>query len=100
MTQLEVTITDEKGRLDKVLTEKLTDYSRSQIQQWLKEEAVTLEGTPVKANYKVKNGNHFVITIPEAVTLDLIAEDIPLDIVYQDEDVAVINKPDVSLSIR
>ncbi|WP_414841720.1 RluA family pseudouridine synthase [Enterococcus saccharolyticus] len=93
MTQLEVTITDEKGRLDKVLTEKLTDYSRSQIQQWLKEEAVTLEGTPVKANYKVKNGNHFVITIPEAVTLDLIAEDIPLDIVYQDEDVAVINKP-------
>jgi 23S rRNA pseudouridine1911/1915/1917 synthase len=41
----------------------------------------------------VKAGNHFTITIPEPVTLDLVAEDIPLDIVYQDEDVAVINKP-------
>ncbi|WP_207940599.1 RluA family pseudouridine synthase [Enterococcus sp. DIV2402] len=93
MTQLEVTITDEKGRLDKVLAEKLTDYSRSQVQQWLKEDAVTLDNQPVKANYKVKEGNHFTITIPEPVTLDLVAEDIPLDIVYQDEDVAVINKP-------
>ncbi len=93
MTQLEVTITDEKGRLDKVLAEKLTDYSRSQVQQWLKEDAVTLDNQPVKANYKVKAGNHFTITIPEPVTLDLVAEDIPLDIVYQDEDVAVINKP-------
>lgn len=93
MTLLEVTIMDEKGRLDKVLAEKLTDYSRSQVQQWLKEDAVTLDNVPVKANYKVKPGNHFVITIPEAVTLDLVAEDIPLDIVYQDEDVAVINKP-------
>jgi 23S rRNA pseudouridine1911/1915/1917 synthase len=93
MTQLEVTIKDEKGRLDKVLAEKLTDYSRSQVQQWLKEDAVTLDNQPVKANYKVKAGNHFTITIPEPVTLDLVAEDIPLDIVYQDEDVAVINKP-------
>ncbi|KAF1301498.1 RluA family pseudouridine synthase [Candidatus Enterococcus willemsii] len=93
MEKLSVTINEEKGRLDKVLSERLPEYSRSQIQQWLKEGAVALNGEPLKANYKVKAGNEIIITIPEPVSLELIAENIPLDIVYQDEDVAVINKP-------
>lgn len=93
MEKLSVTINEEKGRLDKVLSERLPEYSRSQIQQWLKEGAVALNGEPLKANYKVKAGNEIIITIPEPASLELIAENIPLDIVYQDEDVAIINKP-------
>lgn len=93
MTKLTVTITNEKGRLDKVLTEQLSDYTRSQIQQWLKEDSVLLNNQPMKANYKVKSGEVFQIVIPEPVSLDLLPENLPLDIVYQDEDVAVVNKP-------
>lgn len=92
MDKLEVRITDEKGRVDKVLADALKDHSRSQIQQWLKGEAVLLDDQPVKANYKVKTGDYLIISIPEPETLDVVAEDLPLEIVYQDEDVAVINK--------
>ncbi|KAF1302488.1 MULTISPECIES: RluA family pseudouridine synthase [Enterococcus] len=91
--QISVTIQEEKGRLDKILAERLPDYSRSQIQQWLKSQAVSLEGVPVKANAKVKAGEKYLITIPDPETLDLIPENLHLDIVYQDEDVAVVNKP-------
>lgn len=91
--KLEVIIKEEKGRVDKVLSERLADHTRSQIQQWLKEDAVTLEGEAVRANYKVKSGDHFVIQIPEPEVLTLEPENIPLTIVYQDSDLAVINKP-------
>ena len=91
--QLEVIINEEKGRVDKVLAQRLADYTRSQIQQWLKEDAVTLDGEAIRANYKVKSGDHFVIQIPEPETLTLEPENIPLTIVYQDSDLAVINKP-------
>lgn len=91
--KLELTITNETGRLDKVLTEAFKDYSRSQIQQWLKEEAVRTNGELAKANYKVKAGDQIEITKPEPVELGLIAEDIPLEIIYEDQDLLVINKP-------
>lgn len=89
--QIEVIIKEEKGRVDKVLAERLPDHSRSQVQQWLKEDAVTLEGETVRANYKVKAGDHLVIQVPEPEVVDLEPENIPLTIVYQDADVAVIN---------
>lgn len=91
--KLEITITKEQGRIDKVLSEKLTSYSRSQIQQWLKEGLVLLNEQAVKSNYKVKPNDHFIINIPEEKTLDIKASNIPLDIVYQDQDLAVVNKP-------
>lgn len=90
--QIEVVIHEEKGRVDKVLADRL-EASRSQIQQWLKEGAVTCQGDPIRANYKVKAGDQLVIQVPEPESLDLEPEDIPLKIVYQDQDVAVINKP-------
>lgn len=92
MEQIEVIIQQQTGRIDKALTEALTNYTRSQIQQWLKEQSVTVNGELVKANYKVKAKDKIIITIPEPETLDLLPEDIPLEIVYQDEDLAVINK--------
>ncbi|KAF1296058.1 pseudouridine synthase [Enterococcus sp. JM4C] len=91
--QIEVLIQQQTGRIDKVLSETLKNYTRSQVQLWLKEQGVTVNGEVAKANYKVKAQDRIVITIPEPETLDLIAEDIPLEIVYQDEDLAVINKP-------
>ncbi|MBO0431266.1 RluA family pseudouridine synthase [Enterococcus sp. DIV0660C] len=93
MTELRATIEQETGRIDKVLTGLFPDYSRSQIQLWLKEGVVAVNGQPVKANYKVKAKDELFVAIPEPETLDVIAEDIPLAIVYEDEDVAVINKP-------
>jgi 23S rRNA pseudouridine1911/1915/1917 synthase len=75
------------------LAEKLANYSRSQIQLWLKEACVKIDGVVVKANYKVQKGDRITIQIPEPETLDLIAENLPLEIVYEDADVAVINKP-------
>lgn len=91
--EIKVSIETEKGRIDKVLVDCLKDYSRSQIQSWLKEEAVTINGEITKANRKVAPGDEIVITIPEPVLLDLIPENIPLEIVYEDDDLAVINKP-------
>lgn len=91
--ELEVIITDQTGRIDKALATTLHNHSRSQITQWLKEGCVFVNGTVSRANYKVKKGDHILIAIPEVKELTLEAQDIPLEIVYEDEDVAVINKP-------
>ena len=93
MTELNATIQTETGRIDKVLTGLFNDYSRSQIQLWLKDGAVSVNGQVVKANYKVKKNDEIVIAVPEPETLSIEAEDIPLEIVYEDEAGAVVNKP-------
>lgn len=93
MTELNATIQTETGRIDKVLTGLFNDYSRSQIQLWLKDGVVSVNGQVVKANYKVKKNDEIVIAVPEPETLSIEAEDIPLEIVYEDEAVAVVNKP-------
>ncbi|AYW48572.1 RluA family pseudouridine synthase [Tetragenococcus osmophilus] len=91
--KLEMTITNEQGRIDKVLSERLSSYSRSQIQQWVKDGEVLVNGQKVKANYKVQSNDHFTVHIPEDKPLEAKACDIPIEIVYQDQDVAVVNKP-------
>lgn len=92
MERISLTINTETGRIDKVLSEQL-DYSRSQIQQWLKDQQVTVNGEIIRSNYKVKHSDQISITIPEPEELLIEAEDIPIVIVYEDEDVAVIDKP-------
>ncbi|BAO06891.1 pseudouridylate synthase [Enterococcus mundtii QU 25] len=92
MTQLKATIKEEKGRIDKVLTALFADHSRSQVQQWLKDGAVSVNGEPVKANYKVKSADAIVVEVPEPEELEIVAEDLPIEIVYEDDDVAVVNK--------
>ena len=61
-----ITLTAEKdlGRIDKLLGTRLTDYSRSQVQQWLKEQLVLVNDVPVKANYKVKKQDLIKIEVP------------------------------------
>lgn len=95
MEPIEVVITEENGngRIDKVLSTVNPEWSRTQIQQWVKDGAVLVNELTVKQNYKVKIGDHIVIIEPEPEELDIVAEDLSLDIVYEDEDVLVVNKP-------
>lgn len=90
---MEYVIQTETGRLDKVLPTIFTDFSRSQMQSWIEEGRVLVNGKPVKAKYKVKPNDHIQMTPKEPEVLDVQPEDIPLEIVYEDEDVVVINKP-------
>ena len=82
-------------RIDKVISDDLAEdsISRSYIQKLIKDGLVLVNDKAVKSNYKVSEGEKILINIPEPETLDLIAEDIPLDIIYEDEDVLIINKP-------
>lgn len=93
LEKLEVTIDGQSGRLDKALVEALPKFSRSQIQQWIKDELVVVNGEVARANYKVKDQDFIEIFRPEPVEMTVEAENIPLEIVYEDEDVVVINKP-------
>ncbi len=79
-------------RIDKYLSEKQQDLTRSYLQKLIKEGNVTANTKVVKANYKVSTGDVIDFTIPELKELDVVAEDIPLDIIYEDDDVILINK--------
>ncbi|HFI0408313.1 TPA: RluA family pseudouridine synthase [Streptococcus suis] len=79
-------------RLDKALSE-LTELSRSVANDQIKAGQVLVNGQVKKAKYTVQDGDIITYQVPEIEEIDYVAEDIPLDIVYQDEDVAVINKP-------
>ena len=79
-------------RIDKYLSETMTDYSRSFLQKLIKDGNVSVDGGVVKANFKVCEGQIGSVILPEPEELDIVAEDIPLDILYEDEDIIVINK--------
>lgn len=84
-------------RIDKYLTtvcQSLKEYnlSRSYIQTLVKDNAVSVNGKVVKSNYKVALNDEVIIAIPEPKELEIEPEDIPLDILYEDDDVIVINK--------
>lgn len=90
---------DSKGdRIDKYIAERLEEegiggISRTQVQEWIKAGAVTVDGQVVKANYKLAGGESVVADVPEAEEPEILPEPIPLDVVYEDADVIVINKP-------
>ena len=80
------------ARLDNFLLEKLEDRTRSYIKTLIDNDKVFVNDKVVKAGYKVKMGDKISVEIEEVKSTDILAEDIPLDIVYEDEDLAVINK--------
>ena len=80
-------------RVDQFLSRQLPQLSRSAAQKLLEEGAVTLKGLPVKKNYKTAEGDELVLSLPDPVEVDVVPQDIPLDVVYEDGDVIVINKP-------
>ena len=79
-------------RIDLYLSEN-TDLTRSHVKKLCDDKNVMLNGVFVKANKTVKDGDEIELTLPETVNLDVVAENIPIEIVYQDDDIAVINKP-------
>ena len=80
-------------RIDKVLAAYLTDLSRTYIQKLIEGGNVTLSGKTLKANFKVSTGQEIEVLLPEPETLKVEPENIPLDILYEDSDVIVVNKP-------
>ena len=84
---------EEPIRIDKFLTEEFEDLSRNSIQILIKNNAVTVNGNVVKANYILKNNDEIEIMFDDAVDSEILPEDIPLDVYYEDEDVIVVNKP-------
>ncbi len=83
----------EGGRADAVLSAQLDGLTRSAAQKWMEEGRVTLNGKPVKKNAPLKAGDTLLVSPPQPQDIDLIPQDIPLDIVYEDDDVVVVNKP-------
>ena len=85
---------EEKGmRIDKLLQKHFVDESRTTLQNWIKEGCVSINNQPVKASRKVEVNEVIAVTIPEPVDTTIAPENIPLDVVYEDHDVIVVNKP-------
>jgi len=80
-------------RLDRYLAEQLPHHSRAEIQRWIKEGRVTVDGAVLKASYRVQAGERILVQVPEPEIHELLPEPIPLDVVYEDGDLLVINKP-------
>ncbi|CUO58907.1 RluA family pseudouridine synthase [Clostridium sp. NSJ-49] len=90
---LKVTEENTGERIDKYLSTVIEGKTRSFIQGLIEEKAVTVNGKIIKSNYKVKINDEVVVILPEPIELDVKAENIKLDIVYEDSDVIVVNKP-------
>ena len=80
-------------RIDKYLSSNLDFLSRSYIQKMIQEQNVSVNGKIVKANYNLKEDDEIEFQLPPNVEPDIVAEDIPLDVLYEDDDVIVVNKP-------
>lgn len=80
-------------RIDKYISEQLPDLSRSYVQQLLKEHKVLVNQKTCKANYKCKPKDQIVIFYEEPKELEVVAENIPLDILYEDQSIVIVNKP-------
>lgn len=91
--RFQITEEMEDERIDKCMSMLIDSLSRSYIQKLIKEEAVTVNGSPVKGSYRVRTDDEVAFCLPEAVEPSIAAENIPLDILYEDKDVIVVNKP-------
>lgn len=80
-------------RVDKLLADSMDGFTRSGIQHLLSEGNVTCGAKPITKNYKCREGDEIKVFVPDAKPLDVEAQDIPLDIVYEDEYLLVVNKP-------
>jgi len=83
----------EDERIDKCVSALIDSLSRSFIQKMIKEERVLVNGKPVKGSYRVKEADEVEFELPESVEPDIEPENIPLEILYEDSDVIVVNKP-------
>jgi 23S rRNA pseudouridine1911/1915/1917 synthase len=84
---------DDRKRLDKFLQENLPDLSRSQIQRMVEAQEILVSGNPSKASYRIRGTEQIQICQQPKTSTDLEPEPIPLEILFEDEDLAVVNKP-------
>lgn len=84
---------DRDSRIDRYLSEQMDGCSRSFLQKLLKDGKICIMGKPVKASYKVQPGDQIAAVVPEPEEPEILPEDIPLDILYEDGDVLIVNKP-------
>lgn len=85
--------TGEDGRIDKFLNGKLDGFTRSHIQKIIDGGGASVNGSAVRSNYKVKFGDVIDIELPDLKEPEILAEDIPLNIIYEDSDMLVVEKP-------
>ncbi|MBQ6846689.1 MAG: RluA family pseudouridine synthase, partial [Oscillospiraceae bacterium] len=88
---IKLTATD-TARCDAYITDNTEGLSRSFLKKLFDSGEILVNGKPVRASFKLKAGDEITFTLPEVKKLDVVAEDIPLDIVYEDSDLLVINK--------
>ncbi len=93
-TETLILTADQAGeRVDVFLSRSIENMTRSAAAKLLEEGAVLLQGKPVKKNYKMSVGDQLEVTLPEPEPVEAVPQNIPLDVVYEDEDVIVVNKP-------
>lgn len=80
-------------RIDQFLCKCQPDVSRSAIQKWIKDGNVLVQGKACKANYRINKGDTIALFVPEPVEVSIQPQDIPLDILYEDKDLLIVNKP-------
>ena len=93
MTETVFTVTESGARLDVYLASLLPEYTRSRLQNMIKDGDVTVNGVQVKSGYKLSAGDQISLRQREAVSMTATAQDIELDILYEDKDIIVVNKP-------
>lgn len=93
MKELFIVESQEGERIDRYLAEAMPDRSRSYVQKLIKTENVVVNGEPVKASYRLLIGDRLEITVPDAREPEIEAEEIPLNILYEDSDIIIVNKP-------
>ena len=93
MNKIVVDEASSNQRLDKFLSTHFSSFSRTHIAKLIEEGSCLVNNKPAKASLKLKGGDEITIEIPEAKELEIAKEDIPLDVVYEDQDILIINKP-------
>lgn len=83
----------EDERIDKYLSEIIPEFTRSFIQKQIEEKLLFVNNKVVKANYRLKIGDNIFFKCPDMIIPDIQPENIPIDIIYEDDDVAIVNKP-------
>ena len=93
LISLIVSAEEEGERIDKYLNASLEDLSRSYIQKQIADNRLFVNDNPVRSNYRIKADDNISFEIPENIVPDIKPENIPIDIMYEDEDVCIVNKP-------
>lgn len=94
MKNIEISVNEDyEERIDQYLAKKLDKLSRTHIQRLIKDSNVLVNGKSIKSRYMIKKGDLIKVGLPIIKDLELVGEDLPIEIIYEDEDIAIVNKP-------